>query len=133
MINLFVHRIDAKEDLIDSEYEDDDDADVEQLNNPNKVEKAESTTKISWLLQVALENLGVTVTSYIVSLNFSAQVKIQRNLKIFFRPIETKSISCISSSTTSMLTNNINDGTTSHLDKTASTVNRSGIRKYNSR
>lgn len=85
MINFsFVYRIDTKEDLADSEYEDDGDADVKQLNDPNEVEKTESTTRISWLLQVALENLGVTVTSYIVSLNLCLKSKSMKFEDFFF-------------------------------------------------
>lgn len=44
---------------MDSEYEDEDEM-IEQHR------KDEPVTKISWLLQIALENLGVTVSSYIV-------------------------------------------------------------------
>lgn len=51
--------IDADENLVESEYEDDDEIDEKQTTEP--------ATKISWLLQIALENLGVTVSSYIVS------------------------------------------------------------------
>lgn len=58
-VDAFFHRIDADENLVESEYEDDDEI--------NEVHKTEATTKISWLLQIALENLGVTVRSYIVS------------------------------------------------------------------
>lgn len=53
------YRIDADENLVDSEYEEDDEIGEEEKNEP--------ATRISWLLQIALENLGVTVTSYIVS------------------------------------------------------------------
>lgn len=56
-------RIDAEEDQIDSEYEDDD----ELCEHLNAVQVNESTMKISWLLQIALETLGVTVNPYTVS------------------------------------------------------------------
>lgn len=58
--------IDVDENLVESEYEDDDDdADgtATQRRTDNDGGKA---SKISWLLQIALENLGVTVSSYIV-------------------------------------------------------------------
>lgn len=44
---------------MDSEYEDDEEV--------IETQKDEPITKISWLLQIALENLGVSVSSYIVS------------------------------------------------------------------
>lgn len=55
----FKYRIDANENLAESEYEDEDE--IAEIQN------TEPATKISWLLQIALENLGVTVCSYIVS------------------------------------------------------------------
>lgn len=45
---------------MESEYEDDDD-------EINTIQKDEPATRISWLLQIALESLGVTVSSYVVS------------------------------------------------------------------
>lgn len=56
--------IDADENLVESEYEDDDDKD--DRNAVHQKTENEPTTRISWLLQIALENLGVTVSSYIV-------------------------------------------------------------------
>lgn len=57
---LFRFRIDADENLVESEYEDDDD-------EINTIQQDEPATRISWLLQIALESLGVTVSSYVVS------------------------------------------------------------------
>lgn len=62
MESIFQFRIDADENLVESEYEDEDEIDEKQNTEP--------ATKISWLLQIALESLGVTVSSYIVSSNF---------------------------------------------------------------
>lgn len=59
-----IHSIDAEE--AESEYEDDDDLlDNKQIDQSPAV--VQSMPKMSWLLQIALENLGVTVCSYIVS------------------------------------------------------------------
>lgn len=55
--------IDAEENQIDSEYEEDDEELSEQLN---AVQVNERSPKISWLLQIALETLGVTVNPYTV-------------------------------------------------------------------
>lgn len=61
---LLIFSIDAEE--AESEYEDDDDAlDNKQMDQSAAV--VPSMPKMSWLLQIALENLGVTVCSYIVS------------------------------------------------------------------
>lgn len=58
-IFIIDYSIEADENLVESEYEDDEEINVTQKNEPE--------TKISWLLQNALENLGVTVSSYVVS------------------------------------------------------------------
>lgn len=56
--------IDAEENLIDSEYEEDDEEVLcEQLT---AVQVNDRNLKISWLLQIALETLGVTVNPYTV-------------------------------------------------------------------
>lgn len=64
-LSLF-HRINAEENSPDSDCDENDQHLVSETN-----EKSEESTgpvlKISWLLQIALENLGVTVCSYIVS------------------------------------------------------------------
>lgn len=62
MKSIFQFRIDADENLVESEYEDEDEIEEKQ--------KTEPATKISWLLQIALESLGVTVSSYIVSSSY---------------------------------------------------------------
>lgn len=48
---------------MESEYEDEDEMTDHHTNNV-------PATKISWLLQIVLENLGVTVSSYIVRFQF---------------------------------------------------------------
>lgn len=59
-----IYRIDAEENEAESEYEDDDnDLDDKQIDSTAVVQ---SMPKMSWLLQIALENLGVTVCNYIV-------------------------------------------------------------------
>lgn len=60
--------IDAGENLVESEYEDDDEADGAATQR-NTDKDGENTTRISWLLQIALENLGVTVSTYIVRIH----------------------------------------------------------------
>lgn len=62
-----IKRIETEEDFVDSEYEEDDEA----TNKTDAKQQSNNTPKISWLLQIALENLGVTVCDYIVSLFFS--------------------------------------------------------------
>lgn len=67
-VQLFLRfSIDADENLVESEYEDED----EDGNDGTAVQREtesgnQNATRISWLLQIALENLGVTVSSYIV-------------------------------------------------------------------
>lgn len=57
----FSFRIDAEEDLADIEYEDE----AELLAQiPDECKLKESGPKMPWLLQIVLENLGVTVTPY---------------------------------------------------------------------
>lgn len=63
--NVFC-RIDAEESEAESEYEEyGNDLDSKQVDQETAV--IQSMPRMSWLLQIALENLGVTVCSYIVS------------------------------------------------------------------
>lgn len=59
--------IDAEENEADSEYEEDDEALGGKNAEQTVAETVQSLPKMSWLLQIALENLGVTVCNYIVS------------------------------------------------------------------
>lgn len=61
------HSIDADENLVESEYEEDDVNDGSAAQRKTKDADAFGT-KISWLLQISLENLGVIVSSYVVSI-----------------------------------------------------------------
>lgn len=66
--------IDAEENEAESECEEDgDDLDSKQVDHEAAV--IQSMPKMSWLLQIALENLGVTVCSYIVSYRYSVSSK----------------------------------------------------------
>lgn len=110
---------------MESEYEDDDEI-VEQ-------QKHEPVTKISWLLQIALENLGVTVSSYIVSLSSKPRhrlmykiLRFPSNINLFFfcrTQTETKAICDISSGAPSKPSNYLNDCTALQMDQTTSFIN----------
>lgn len=108
-------RIDADENLADSEYEDEDELSAET--------KTEPATRISWLLQIALESLGVAVSSYIVSdsvecVYFSPfylqKFLIKRNVVNFISA--NQSICGIGSSSASKPANHSNNGTSLHVD-----------------
>lgn len=67
-VHLFLRfSIDADENLVESEYEDEDEDGNDGTAVQRKTDSGnQNATRISWLLQIALENLGVTVSSYIV-------------------------------------------------------------------
>lgn len=86
----------AEENQIDSEYEDDDEVLLcEQLN---AVQVNVRTPKISWLLQIALETLGVTVNPYTVRVTFESAgfyfpFSIQNFIKCFLSFVHRKHVS----------------------------------------
>lgn len=65
--------IDAEENQIDSEYEEDDEELMCEQLNAIQVQMTDRNPKISWLLQIALETLGVTVNPYTVRIRILNQ------------------------------------------------------------
>lgn len=114
--------IDADENLVESEYEDDDD----NANGTTAQRKSdghnENATRISWLLQVALESLGVTVSSYIVRIRlFSTSILFCRTKQIlhafsFEFHLDADQFGRIGAGATSKPTDYFDDGTALHLD-----------------
>lgn len=81
----------------------------------------ERGTKISWLLQIVLENLGVTVSSYIVSNCFSLFQLIRLFLSSFnslhlIGNLDAKPFGSVGSSASSKFTDYIDDCTALCLD-----------------
>lgn len=70
-IEFTFYSIDAEENEAEIEYENDDEIaqseQDDQMAGAQQKAEARSMPKMSWLLQIALENLGVTVCNYIVS------------------------------------------------------------------
>lgn len=113
---LFCFSIGADENEVESECEDDGETSIAEVIQS---ESHSTPQSMSWLLQTALENLGVTVCNYIVS--SSSSEYFQKNfltISVSFTT-ETKPSIAVGAGASSKFANHSDDGVPFRLDQIA--------------